>query len=544
MRHLHWLPTALVVQLFAIGSAQDIVYVTDVEIYTLLAPCAAYGLTANMDIVAYSTSACDEGESQLHSCVCSHSADFNSFAADVSSSVIYSCGSSASEDLASASMVLDKYCNPDRTITFATPTENIVNAYITELSQTDYLAPCAQSALSYGVMGVPYGRCPEDASLYAPCVCSKSGVADMVSRTLSSLARSSCSNNEDASSAQAFFAEYCAMNQGTTEFAPPNTPPGDMTYYITALPQFSSLRDCAQIGVSSAIQSQTGWLCGSGPQALASCVCIKSGMFRQVSSALTEEVKWQCDNTATADVQSAFEVFEYYCSAAEDLVVAEVSESVSSTINTGSVSARTSAGSSSPAETGSSNSPSQTEGGNQQGGGRENNAANGDGDESTTEASRVAVIAGAVVGSVLFIVGIAVIAFFIRRRRRRSKNGEPLPAVPPHGGHEYHGKPELAGSNAVISRPGTGYVDPDNLKPELPTAASYNELPTPTTPSQSPRPMWPQGATAPPPVPELSPAQAPRPELYGAGLAGHAMAYGQPPQELSSPGTIGCASQT
>lgn len=51
-------------------------------------------------------------------------------------------------------MVLDKYCNPDRTITFATPTENIVNAYITELSQTDYLAPCAQSALSYGVMGV------------------------------------------------------------------------------------------------------------------------------------------------------------------------------------------------------------------------------------------------------------------------------------------------------------------------------------------------------------------------------------------------------
>lgn len=262
-------------------------------------------------------------------------------------------------------------------------------------------------------------------------------------------------------------------------------------------------------------------------------------MFRQVSSALTEEVKWQCDNTATADVQSAFEVFEYYCSAAEDLVVAEVSESISSTINTGSVSARTSAGSSSPAETGGSNSASQTEGGNQQGGGGENNAANGDGDESTTEASRVAVIAGAVVGSVLFIVGIAVIAFFIRRRRLRSKNGEPLPAVPPHGGHEYHGKPELAGPDAVVSRPGTGYVDPDHLKPELPTAASYNELPTPTTPSQSPRPMWPQGATAPPPVPELSPAQDPRPELYGAGPTGHSMAYGQPPQELSSPGTSG-----
>jgi hypothetical protein len=49
-------------------------------------------------------------------------------------------------------MVMEKYCNPERTITFAKPTTNIVNAFIMELPQVSGLPACAQSGLSYAVM--------------------------------------------------------------------------------------------------------------------------------------------------------------------------------------------------------------------------------------------------------------------------------------------------------------------------------------------------------------------------------------------------------
>lgn len=45
--------------------------------------------------------------------------------------------------------VLSAYCDPDATLTFSTPTA--VSAYITELAEIKYLAPCAQSALMYAV---------------------------------------------------------------------------------------------------------------------------------------------------------------------------------------------------------------------------------------------------------------------------------------------------------------------------------------------------------------------------------------------------------
>lgn len=50
-------------------------------------------------------------------------------------------------------MVLDKYCHPDKTIAFSTPTANVVNAYITERPELSYLPPCAQTGVSYAVMG-------------------------------------------------------------------------------------------------------------------------------------------------------------------------------------------------------------------------------------------------------------------------------------------------------------------------------------------------------------------------------------------------------
>lgn len=97
---------------------------------------------------------CDPDVTKLQSCICSSSAMRDSVLADVSTSVASDCGRDAKEDQTSASKVMQQYCNPDSTITFPTPTENTVGAYITELSQLEYLAPCAQSALSEAVMGV------------------------------------------------------------------------------------------------------------------------------------------------------------------------------------------------------------------------------------------------------------------------------------------------------------------------------------------------------------------------------------------------------
>jgi hypothetical protein len=72
-----------------------------------------------------------------------------SISSKISASISYSCGSTASDDQKSASSVLSAYCNPGATVAFYTP--SAVSAYITDLPEYDYLAPCAQSALRYAV---------------------------------------------------------------------------------------------------------------------------------------------------------------------------------------------------------------------------------------------------------------------------------------------------------------------------------------------------------------------------------------------------------
>jgi hypothetical protein len=56
------------------------------------------------------------------------------------------------------------------------------------------------------------------------------------------------------------------------------------------------------------VLQQTRDLCPEGPQALASCVCIKEGMTAELLKVLTSSVKYSCDSTATEDVSSAVSV--------------------------------------------------------------------------------------------------------------------------------------------------------------------------------------------------------------------------------------------
>jgi hypothetical protein len=88
----------------------------------------------------------------LQSCICSNSAVSEQVLSSLSNSISYSCGESATADQETASRVFGKYCDPASTLTIPTPTENIVNAYITDLAEMQYLPSCAYDGLSYAVM--------------------------------------------------------------------------------------------------------------------------------------------------------------------------------------------------------------------------------------------------------------------------------------------------------------------------------------------------------------------------------------------------------
>jgi hypothetical protein len=159
---------AVVLLAIAVESV-DVVYVTDVEIYTYLvsasvgcergltdvfkAPCASSAISYQVGLETYSTK-CGEEKTALQSCICRNTNGFNQLTSAIYSDISTGCGTQAgTSDAWSASQVMDKYCNPDKTITFATPTANKVNAFITELPQLSNLPSCAQSGLSYAVVG-------------------------------------------------------------------------------------------------------------------------------------------------------------------------------------------------------------------------------------------------------------------------------------------------------------------------------------------------------------------------------------------------------
>lgn len=116
------------------------------------APCASDAISYNIATLTYGT-VCGDSETELQSCACSDTERFTSITSSISRDIRVSCGTTATDDQSSASSVLAKYCNQDLTITFSTPTKNVVQAYITDLSQINYLPQCAQSALSEAVMG-------------------------------------------------------------------------------------------------------------------------------------------------------------------------------------------------------------------------------------------------------------------------------------------------------------------------------------------------------------------------------------------------------
>ncbi|KAM7184547.1 hypothetical protein V8F33_012924 [Rhypophila sp. PSN 637] len=489
-----------------IGSAlaADIVYVTDLAIFTSLAPCAASALSNNVMYMTYNL--CPEAVTELKNCVCTKGGNLASVQKDLSSSVSYSCGSTASEDQASATTVLSAYCNQDESFSFPGPATP-VEVYITDIPEFEFLAPCAASAVSYAVNSMTYYNCPSDAPLLATCACSKNQNSLLISQVINTSAKSSCSGHTaDVTSAQAFFNAYCNLNNGTSSFPQFVEPPGDMTYYITDLPGYSSLAPCASRALSYAVQYQTYSLCPEGPKALGSCACLKEGLSTDISSIIRSSVKDGCGAPGTEDISSAFSVFDVYCSAVKGSVTpAGITNSVTQTYPAG---ANAGSGGSGKGTGGNNGAPggSRTGGGPQETGGSNggvNGGANeGDGGKEKNKVSTgpsIGLIVGIVVGVVVVLIILAAVIFFIIRSKRRSANAQqaiPDNPTPTNGMPDYfNGKQELA-ANEITA----------------PSAATFPNIP----PSPSPSTLK---VGAPGRMENVSPVSA------------HASAFTPPPQQ-------------
>lgn len=121
----------LLLQLGALAIA-DIVYVTDLTIFSSLAPCAASAVSYQVQGLTEST--CPQGVTALESCACTQDNNAKAIASRISTDVLYYCSSTATEDVASASAVFAQYCSQGVAAPAITPAPTLVTQYITDLT--------------------------------------------------------------------------------------------------------------------------------------------------------------------------------------------------------------------------------------------------------------------------------------------------------------------------------------------------------------------------------------------------------------------------
>jgi hypothetical protein len=243
--------------------------------------------------------------------------------ASIGSEVRSTCASTASEDVTSAQSVFNAYCNPGAAVTAPTTKASAgISQYITDIAQFTDLARCAQSAVSYAIFYLTNSACPEDPAGLQSCACTKNQNSLGASQSINSQVGSSCGSTRsaDKASAQAMFAGYCGLGNGTSAFPTPSYLPGAVSYYMTDLPNYSSLAPCAKSAMSYEMNTLVTYLCPAAPMALVACACAQDNNSGAFSAELVSGVKYSCGSTASADVTSVLSVFDVYCSAGKGLV--------------------------------------------------------------------------------------------------------------------------------------------------------------------------------------------------------------------------------
>ncbi|PHH53581.1 hypothetical protein CFIMG_005303RA [Ceratocystis fimbriata CBS 114723] len=477
----------------------DVNYAGSLTLYDSLAPCAQSAISQVINNYAYS---CTQGEaaSDVQSCICTQSANSASVSSLVSDSALWTCGSSATDDVLSASIVLDEYCTPSKVHSLPAigTGRGIVTEFPIDLAAFSKLGHCAQSVFS-GIAGhYSASLCATPASDVAPCMCSKNQNSADVSQSMASSIRESCDSPDDIDSAQAVFQGYCNMVDNTTSFASPSSPPGDMTYYLTAMPAFSSIITCAKVGLSDAVSIVASSQCPSGPQAIASCLCLKDGIARAASSLIDSSVRYVCGSSSSVGLSEALGVFDEYCSAAENKVVLQVTETANDeqASETGTELTAGATASSPGASATATGSSSSSDGG----------------DSNSTN---IGAIIGGVIGGVLLAIA-ALIFFMIRRRKQARITASPgAKAVPGPTSILASGTPELGGGStsypheASTDASTTPELYSQGAPVELHSSANMTELDAATgaytnlkpAPHTSNAVYMPQGAQYPPQPP-------------------------------------------
>lgn len=537
---------ALLPLVASLARAEDIVYVTDLAIFTELASCAQYAIS--LEVMSMTETKCSEGVTALQSCICTEKGFSSSLVGQISSDVLYSCSTTASADVASALTVFEAYCNQASTYTFPEPSIT-VSQLIGDIAEIQYLAPCASSQVSYAVMNMADDLCPPDAAHLATCVCSKNQNSLRVSATINAMVGDACeSQTADISSAQAFYAAYCDLNNGTSSFPSATNPPGDMSYYITDIPAFWSLTGCGQTALSQAVFTQTYDLCPEGPQLLASCACIKPSMSSVVNSYITSLMSWSCSSNQIRDAaSSALSIFGMYCSAArDDTTLAGITTSIAQTAPLGVYESGAAAATGTATATGTKATGTTKGSGSTTGSSSGNSTADSTTTSDDSSSSNKTVIIGAAVGVVGGIALLALAAFFVWRHARKSQaqkndkndfqqldNLAPAngPAGPGTPAGTFSGKSELSGT--PIPAGGGLYPPGQTPSPALSNGYNYAYPPPPHAQAelQGQQVYAPNGNYPPQQNYSELQAQSSRPaqaELYSSTESG-------PPAELYSP---------
>ncbi|KAH7370670.1 hypothetical protein BKA65DRAFT_562540 [Rhexocercosporidium sp. MPI-PUGE-AT-0058] len=192
-------------------------YIWDISAFSDLAPCAGSALS---NVVGRMTSSlCHDDPTALASCVCTKNQHSRSLSTDIKSSVQWSCGSTATDDISSALAIWDGYCqlgNGKSSFPTPSPLAGTVTYNIWDLPMYSSLVPCAASALSRQLTYMTSSLCPAGPASLVSCVCAKDRKSSDFSRDISTTVAYSCGTNAraDISSAQAVFAYYCSAGNG------------------------------------------------------------------------------------------------------------------------------------------------------------------------------------------------------------------------------------------------------------------------------------------------------------------------------------------
>ncbi|KAE9380440.1 hypothetical protein N431DRAFT_395306 [Stipitochalara longipes BDJ] len=447
---------------YIVGVSSGTVYITDLPIFSALAPCA--GSAVSYVVQGLTEESCAPSVTALESCACTQDHNSAAIVGRISTNVLDYCGSTAADDVTSADFVFSAYCNQAAAVTI--PTGGPVTQYITDLPAFANLGGCAQSAISYAVQPLTGSICPPAASLLASCACIKDQNSLYISEKINTYIGQMCgtTHTEDSTSAQAVFSGYCGMEAGTTAFPSPSYLPGDVTYYITDLPSYSSLATCAQFAVSYPVMplGNDGGDCPSAPLGFVSCACVKDQNSQALTSAIISQAKEQCGTTADSDVSSALGVFAYYCSAGKGLVTPTGVTASVTTNPYGGVS--TGLSGIFPSSTG--NSPDCSD------------PLSCIGLPASTHIPLGAIIGGAA-GGIVFIIFILVAGWRYRRRRLPRQPPFPIQQYTPHVNNNSNesGKAELAGTSTFSAGKLSKNPSMSIVSPVSPMEEKENPLP-------------------------------------------------------------------